>query len=156
MKSATPADLRRLQARSLGFVLIRCGQLFNDRGLAQVNTEVGRPMLREAHTRLIPHLQTPDGIRVTTLAQKLRVTKQAVQQLVADMVELGVVRIAPDPDDARARRVVLTALGLAAMMDGTNKLLDIERTVAARLGKRETKQLHELLSDLLVVLEEPA
>lgn len=136
--------------------MIRCGQLFNERGIARVNAEARRPMLREAHTRLIPHLQTPGGIRMTALAQKLGVTKQAVQQLVADMVDEGVVRLALDPYDARARRVMLTEFGLTALMHGTKKLLEIERTVAARLGKREVQQLHKLLSALLLVLEEPA
>ena len=36
-------------------------------------------MLREAHTRLLPYLQDPAGIRITDLAQAVGVTKQAVQ-----------------------------------------------------------------------------
>lgn len=142
-----------MQAQSLGFALIRCGQLFNDEGIARVNGEAGGPMLREAHTRLLPHLQAPGGVRITTLATRLGVTKQAVQQLVADLVELGVVRVAVDPEDARARRVTLTDLGLNAMLHGTGVLQSIESELAKSLGRKDLKALHRLLGKLLPVLE---
>lgn len=149
-------ELQALQASSLGFALIRCGQLFNDEGMARVNADAGGPVLREAHTRLLPHLQAPGGVRITTLAAKLGVTKQAVQQLVADLVEVGVVRVASDPDDARARRILLTELGLNAMLHGTGILHAIEAELARELGKREVKALHRLLTRLLPVLERRA
>ena len=145
--------LRRAQARSLGYVLIRCGQLFNDRGVARVNAAAGKPMLREAHTRLLPHLQTPGGIRVTELARRLGITKQGAQQLVADMARLGVVRVDADPDDKRARRVTLTEFGYEAMMHGTGQLLEIEAEIAPRVGKAKIKELRRLLTELLAVLE---
>jgi DNA-binding MarR family transcriptional regulator len=145
--------LRRAQATSLGYVLIRCGQLFNDRGIARVNATAGKPTLREAHTRLIPHLQEPGGIRVTELARRIGITKQGAQQLVSDMVSQGVVCVDADPDDKRARRVMLTKFGYAAMMRGTGQLLEIEAEVAQKVGKAKMKQLRRLLTDLLAALE---
>lgn len=142
-----------MQESSLGFALIRCGQLFNERGMAQVNAEAGAPLLREAHTRLLPHIQDPAGVRITELARRLGVTKQAVQQLVADMLEAGVVKVLDDPDDARAKRVVLTDIGVNAMQHGTGILLAIERELSAKLGEQKTRRLHALLSELLPVLE---
>src|ERR1044072_3938453 len=115
-------EQRRLQASAVGYLLIRSGQLWNDRAIRRVNAEARGPVLREAHTRLLPHLLEPDGIRITELARRLSVTKQAVQPLVADMVEAGVLRMEIDPDDARARRVILTAHGFAAMRHGTGIL----------------------------------
>lgn len=149
-------ELRALQASSLGYVLIRCGQLFNALGMSRVNEEAGAPLLREAHTRLIPHLLVEEGVRITTLAQKTGVTKQAVQQLVGDLLELGVVKVSPDPDDARARRVTLTELGLHAMAHGTGKLLELETELAEVLGRTQLRALHAALSQLLPVLEEGA
>jgi DNA-binding MarR family transcriptional regulator len=145
--------LHRLQERSLGYVLIRCGQRFNELGVARVNAEAGETMLREAHTRLLPHLQAPEGVRVTDLARTLGVTKQAVQQLVADLRLRGVVTLRPDPEDARARRVVLTDLGVQAMLHGTGVLLGLEREVAPRLGRSDVRALRRLLGRLLTVLE---
>ena len=145
--------LERQQASSLGFLLIRCGQLFNERGIARVNAAAGKPMLREAHTRLVPHLQAIGGIRITELAGRIGVTKQAVQQLVADMAEQGVVRVDADPADARARRVSLTEFGYGAMMHGTAQLIEIEREVAGPMGRSEVQHLHRLLTKMLGVLE---
>lgn len=154
---ATPAEeLRKSQARSLGYVLIRCGQLFNERGMARANSAAGRPVLREAHTRLLPHLQTAGGIRVTELARRLGITKQGAQQLVADMAGQGVVRVEVDPDDKRARRVSLTGPGYTAMMHGTGLLLEIEAELAPRVGKAKLRELRGLLTDLLSVLESDA
>ncbi|MBL8950063.1 MAG: MarR family transcriptional regulator [Myxococcaceae bacterium] len=145
--------LRRRQANSLGFLLIRCGQLFNERGIAGVNAEAGRPVLREAHTKLLPHLQAPDGVRITELARVLGVTKQAVQPLVAELAEAGVVRVEADPADARARRVSLTAHGVDAMLHGTGVLERIERELQPRLKRGEVEKLKMMLRGLLGVLE---
>ncbi len=146
-------QLQRRQADSLGFLLIRCGQLWNERGISQVNAEAGAAVLREAHTKLLPHLQAPEGIRITTLAEQVGVTKQAVQPLVAELAAQGLVRVESDPDDARARRVALTALGVDAMVHGTGVLERIEREVAPALGKAELKTLKRTLRRLLAALE---
>lgn len=119
--------------------------------MAKVNAEGSGFKLREAHTRLLPHLQDPEGIRLGDLAKKLDVTKQAVQQLIADMVEGGFVRLDPDPDDSRARRAVLTELGIASSLHGTGVLIALENEL--HLGKRDAKELHRLLSRLLMALE---
>ena len=97
-----------------------------------------------------------EGVRITALAQKTGVTKQAVQQLVADLLELGVVKVSADPDDARARRVMLTELGVHAMEHGAGKLLELEAELAKTLGKKQLKELHAALTKLLPVLEEGA
>lgn len=144
--------LRALQADSLGYALIRAAQLWNTRALAQANAQSGGGF-REAHTRLIPHLLSPDGIRISELARRVDVTKQAAQQLVADLVDGGFARLQPDPDDARARRVVLTPQGIAASIAGTHVLLSVERSLSPTLGKADAKALRRLLRKLLNVLE---
>jgi DNA-binding MarR family transcriptional regulator len=148
-------ELQRRQFNSLGYLLIRCGQRWNERGIAQVNAEAGRPVLREAHTKLLPWLQTPGGIRLTDLAKAVGVTKQAVQPLVAELAAEGIVEVAVDPDDARARRVTLTSRGLDAMLHGTGVLEALERELSPGLGRARTRALKGLLRALLEVLEAP-
>lgn len=145
--------LRREQAQSLGYLLIRCGQLWDERGVARVNALAGAPVLREGQTRLLPYLQRPGGARITELAQALGVTKQAVQPLVAELVEQGVARMTPDPDDARARRVTLTAHGLAAMRHGTGVLRSLEEELAPALGAKHQRALRAGLTRLLALLD---
>lgn len=153
MPRRTLSQVEKLQASSLGYLLIRCSQIWGDRAIAAVNAEAGAPVLREAHTRLLPHLQTPDGIRITELAKAVGVTKQATQPLVAELAEQGIVRIETDLDDARAKRVFLTEFGLEALMHGTGILLRIEDELAQRLGPRTRQALKTHLAKLLSALE---
>jgi hypothetical protein len=74
----------------------------------------------------------------------------------APLLELGVVKVSADPDDARARRVMLTELGVHAMEHGAGKLLELEAELAKTLGKKQLKELHAALTKLLPVLEEGA
>ena len=157
MAKRSPLDeLQKKQAGSLGFLLVRCGQLWSERALHEVNAEAGAPVARDATARLFPHLLAPEGVRITDLARTLGITKQSVQPLVAELAEQGVVRIEKDPDDARARRVFLTDFGIEAMLHGTGVLLRIEKELAPTLGKRETAELKALLTKLLPLLIEAA
>ena len=103
MAHRTLNQVRKLQAKSLGYLLIRCSQMWGDRAIAAVNREAGGPVLREAHTRLLPYLQTAEGIRITDLAKAVGVTKQAVQPLVSELAMVGIVRIETDQQDAIIR-----------------------------------------------------
>lgn len=153
MSRSTLRQVQRMQASSLGYLLIRCSQIWGDRAIAAVNLEAGTPVLREVHTRLLPYLQDPAGIRITDLAQAVGVTKQAVQPLVAELATIGLVRTEADASDARARRVYLTPFGLEALAHGTGILLQIEEELAPRLGLRTREALKGQLAKLLAVLE---
>ncbi|MBL9006380.1 MAG: MarR family transcriptional regulator [Myxococcales bacterium] len=156
MPRRTLSQVEKLQASSLGYLLIRCSQIWGDRAIAAVNAEAGAPVLREAHTRLLPHLQTPDGIRITELAKAVGVTKQATQPLVAELAEQGIVRIETDREDARAKRVFLTEFGLEALLHGTGILLRIEEDLAPHLGPRARHALKTHLATLRSALEATA
>ncbi len=145
-----------MQATSLGYLLLRSAQRWGELGLAAVNREAGAPILREAHTRLLLHLQSEEGIRITDLARRVGVTKQAAQPLIAELAELGVVRVERDSEDARARRVHLTDFGVEALMHGAGVLHRIEAVLAPKLGERDTSELKTLLARLLAVLEDPS
>lgn len=155
MVRPTLRQVQQMQARSLGYLLIRCSQIWGDRAIRAVNLEAGAPVLREAHTRLLPYLQDPAGIRITDLAQAVGVTKQAVQPLVAELATTGLVRVTPDAEDGRARRVFLTPFGLQALAHGTGILLQIEQLLLPQLGQRTCASLKRQLSKLLAVLTEP-
>jgi DNA-binding MarR family transcriptional regulator len=145
-------ELAALQASSLGYQLIRAGQLWNERAIARVNSEAGAPVLRDAHTRLFPHLLGHDGVRIVDLAARLAVTKQAIAPLVQELAELGFVRVDVDQDDARAKRVHLTRTGRAAMAHGTGVLIAIEDDVRPALGARDLRALHRQLTAVVAAL----
>lgn len=87
----------------------------------------------------------PDGIRQSDLAEKAGLTKQAVQQFVDELVKDGIVMRTPDATDARARRVILTETGQAAMRDADRIKLQIETRWRQKLGSAAFDQLDGLL-----------
>jgi DNA-binding MarR family transcriptional regulator len=71
-----------------------------------------RGQVGAAHIHITRHLPQ-GGARLTTLAQAAGMSKQAMGTLVTQCEAWGMVRREDDPLDARAKRVVFTATGLA-------------------------------------------
>ncbi|MCR9243698.1 MAG: MarR family transcriptional regulator [bacterium] len=94
---------------------------------------------------LFPHIALDEGTRITELASKLGVSKQAVGQLVDDLEAMGIVQRAADPADGRAKRVHFTAAGRQSMLDGLTHLRQIERRLARSIGKDVMQALHDAL-----------
>ena len=71
-----------------------------------------RGQVGAAHLHITRHL-APKGSRLTELAQRAGMTKQAMASLVTQCEAWGMVSRQHDPRDARARRVLFTPIGLA-------------------------------------------
>jgi len=136
-------------------LLFKAARLANERGLARAAAHPDARRIRPAHTALFPHLDF-EGIRLTELAARVGVTKQAVGQLVDDLVEVGMVERVEDPTDGRARRVRFSRRGYAALMHGLGALREVEETLAAAVGRRRLRQLGETLKRVIAALEPAA
>ncbi len=73
---------------------------------------VARGQVGAAHIHITRHLATT-GSRLTDLARRAGMSKQAMGTLVAQCEAWGMVTRTPDPADARARQVRFTATGLS-------------------------------------------
>jgi DNA-binding MarR family transcriptional regulator len=133
-------------------LLFKASRLANERALARAAAGAPGPPVRAAHTALFPHLDF-EGIRLTELAAKVGVTKQAVGQLVDDLAKQGVVERVPDPEDKRAKRIRFSRRGYAALMHGLGVLRDVEAELAAAVGVRRMHDLHETLAQVIATLE---
>ena len=71
-----------------------------------------RGQISAAHIHITRHLAV-EGSRLTELASAAGMSKQAMGDLVDKCEAWGLVTRAPDPRDARARRVCFTPTGLA-------------------------------------------
>lgn len=71
-----------------------------------------RGQVGAAHVHITRHL-APEGSRLTELAQRAGMSKQAMGTLVDQCAAWGMVTREPDPGDARARKVCFTGTGLA-------------------------------------------
>jgi DNA-binding MarR family transcriptional regulator len=125
-------------------LLFRASRLLDEEALRRVAAKPGRPKLRRSHTSLFPHIDL-EGTRVTDLAERLGVTKQAVSQLVDDLEQQGVLERIVDPDDARARRVRFTARGRAGLLDGLAILGELEAECAKAIGASRMRELRRAL-----------
>jgi len=153
----SPAERRQFEtARDAATLqlLFKASRLANERALARLATDPARPPVRPAHTALFPHLDF-DGIRLTDLAARVGVSKQAIGQLVDDLAALGMVERTGDPADRRAKRIRFSRRGYAALMQGLGTLREIEQALDAAIGRRRMRELHETLKVVIAALEGP-
>jgi DNA-binding MarR family transcriptional regulator len=102
--------------------------------------------IQPAHSAVFqPLWEHPDGARLTTLARMSRVTKQSMSALVDHLERRGYVERVPDPEDARASLVCLTARGRSFVRAIRTFAQEMEANWAARIGD---KRLAELRSSL--------
>jgi DNA-binding MarR family transcriptional regulator len=150
------ATLEERKRSSVAQLLFKVARLVNERALAGLPTDGPRP--RPAHVALFPHIAL-DGTRVSDLSQRLGISKQAVSQLVDDLEAWGIVIRAPDPDDARARRVTWTERGRQGLLDGLTHLGKLEVELEGVIGRERMAALHAdlaRLEDYLTRSEPPA
>jgi DNA-binding MarR family transcriptional regulator len=111
-------------------------------------TARGHPEIRDGHGCVFGNIE-PDGSRLTELAERAGLTKQAVGEVVADLERLGYVERTPDPTDGRAKIIRLSERGAEAQAAGFAILADIERRWGERYGAERMAVLRELLGDVL-------
>jgi|SRR6185369_12397907 len=140
---------------SVAQLLFKCARLVNERAIERVNEEPQAIRLRKSHTNLFPHLDF-EGVRITELARRLDVSKQAVSQTIAELELMDVVETIPDPSDGRARLARFTDKGKLAILQGLSVLREIEGEMERSIGKAHFEALHQALLSLERMLESPS
>jgi DNA-binding MarR family transcriptional regulator len=146
------ARVERAKAESVAQLLFKCARLLNERALARVEQPEGTPRIRPAHTSVFPHLDHA-GTRLTDLAQRMGISKQAVGQLVDELEQMGAVERVPDPSDGRAKLIRFSRKPGSSLLDGLMHLQKLERELGETLGPERMAALHDGLSGLLAALE---
>jgi DNA-binding MarR family transcriptional regulator len=106
--------------------------------------DAGFPDLRSTHSAVFGHI-TRTGCRITELAERARMTKQSMAELVEYLRDRGYVTLVADPSDRRAKLVQLTARGWKAHSSLVRSSRGYERQCARELGEGTWRQLRELL-----------
>ena len=104
---------------------------------------------RPAHSAVFAHIDLAGGTRLTTLAIRANITPQAMGELVDDLERLGYVLRQPDPDDRRAKRIVLTPRGVACVAAAIRTIAGIEADLKSLLGTAGLAALHDALSSIV-------
>ncbi len=103
--------------------------------------------LTVAQCRIAQRL-SPTGIRVTDLADEAGVTKQTAGALIDELERSGYVKRRPDPADARARLVVLSAKGRRLCAAAAAEVTRLEDEWRNQCGARAYRELRETLMSL--------
>ncbi len=143
--------LEAKKAQSTLQLLFKAARLLNERAIARVRERTGKP-LRVSHTALLPLLDL-EGTRLTVLAERLGVSKQAAGQLVDELEEMGFVERAPDPADARAKLVRFSKRGQKSLFEGLAVLGELEVELRAIAGVRQLGVVHDVLAAVVAAEE---
>ncbi|MEJ8858387.1 MarR family winged helix-turn-helix transcriptional regulator [Variovorax robiniae] len=92
-----------------------------------------RQQVSAAHIHITRHLAR-NGSRLTELADRAGMSKQAMGMLVDQCEAWGIVTRGPDPLDARARRVMFTTDGLAWLDAFRRAVAQAEQEFRASVG----------------------
>jgi len=107
-------------------------------------TEAGHAETRRWHVNLTRHLDL-EGTRITDLARRSAMTNAAMNELIGQCEELGLVERVADPADKRARIVRFTPAGLAWLDDFGRAVAVAQEEMVKEVGNRN---LSILLKDL--------
>jgi len=109
--------------------------------------ERGYTWFGEARSNVIGFLER-DGLAQSELVKRMGLSKQAVQQLVDELVVEGVVARRPNPADKRSNIVVFTRAGLSMLAEANSVKLAIEDAYRAKLGAKGLRDLMTALCRL--------
>lgn len=114
----------------------------------ELMAEAGFDDVRRAHNQVFMHLPA-EGRRLTGLADAAGMTKQAMGELVDDLVRKGYLAKEPDPSDGRAKLLVWAERGNAAHVATMEAFATLEAEVADLVGGADLARLRAILLRLV-------
>src|SRR3954454_3980356 len=100
--------------------------------------------LARSHALVFAHLDG-EGARPAEIARRAGISRQAVGQTVAQMKTQGLVKLAADPTNRRARLVQPTAKGRKPLEPAGTGSAAAEKVLSRRIGASRVKSLREAL-----------
>ena len=141
-------DMEALRQQNIGRLFQRAARAYSELALEKLRALGRYDGLTLFHTALISNLDI-EGTRISLLAERAGVSKQAMGQLVDELERDGFVVRLPDPSDRRATLIKFTERGWQFLQDAYQVKLDIEATYATILGPEQFATLRSLLDTLL-------
>jgi DNA-binding MarR family transcriptional regulator len=121
--------------RSLGRHLYTLYRIYDSRVLAGLHS-AGFTDIRPVHTDIVRSVDV-GGSRVTDIATRCNITKQAAGQVIKELVSLGYMSQMTDRHDTRVRIVIFTAKGMNLIVHLGGIFKRIDSKMAAVIGKQE-------------------
>jgi DNA-binding MarR family transcriptional regulator len=119
-----------------------------ERELFSVLADAGYHELRPTHGCVFGTIG-PEGDRLTSLAERAGMTKQAVGEVVSELEKLGYAERVPDPSDGRAKIIRLTDRGQDSYKLAYSVMAEIQRRWEERYGAERVRAMLELMRDIV-------
>ncbi len=145
-KKKAPDGVDDRRRSDTGALLGFCARAFNDRTVQKIQV-AGHATVRVSHLALMRNMDE-NGTRITELARRAGMTKQAMGQLVREFQELGYLVLRPDPTDRRAKLATYTVLGQSLAEAAERSTEEVQAEFKKALGKGGMKELRKLLARL--------
>jgi DNA-binding MarR family transcriptional regulator len=130
----------------IGALLRLPWEALRDRMLAGLH-EAGFDDLSPAHFNILQY-PGPENRRPSELVAETKMTKQAINYLLAQLEQLGYLTRENDPEDQRSKRIHLTERGHAAARTIREIVREVEADWERKLGTKRFAELRELLIQL--------
>jgi DNA-binding MarR family transcriptional regulator len=106
--------------------------------------------IRPGHGCVFGNIDAREGLRLTDIAERARMTKQSVGEATTDLERRGYLERIPDPADGRVKIIRLTDRGREAQQVGRNLIDEIEREWSERYGEARVAALRDALETITV------
>jgi DNA-binding MarR family transcriptional regulator len=145
---ARPGTPTAPSRNNLGFLLSKAGQRWNE-VLAERFAARGFAEVRPAYGSILIPLFEEDGLRMSELARRARLSKQTLTTLVPRLERDGLIERRGDPGDGRAALVFLTTRARAFAPVAAVVLAELDDEVARLVSTRDLATTTRVLRALM-------
>jgi DNA-binding MarR family transcriptional regulator len=138
--------------RNMRQLLLRASRIVNRHVVEGLHAR-GYGDLRSTHTTLLSNIDLA-GSTVTTAADRAGISKQAMGRLATELEGAGYIRVSADPNDARARILLLTRAGKKLMLDSLEVMAELEQRYASSIGQDRLLAILGGLADFVEAAEQ--
>lgn len=149
-RPTTRAKAEVVSRDDLGFLLAKATQRWNEL-LAERFAAAGYGDISPSYGSVLLPLYEDDGLRMGELARRARLSKQTITDMIRRLERDGLVERRPDPADARASLIYLTARSRRFKPTAATSLVELDRLVRKRLSARRVADLKSALRELMEI-----
>jgi DNA-binding MarR family transcriptional regulator len=135
--------MKKSKSAPLGLLLLEAFRWFDDGLLASLK-ELGWQQIGPAQSLAMTYLGA-GGIRISDLARRLGVSRQAAQKTVSELEQAKLVATEVDPSNSRAKIVSLTALGETNVAVVLEVYSQVELKLSKRVGASKMAKMRKTL-----------
>ena len=132
----------------IGFLLAKAAQHWNEL-LAERFAAWGYGEVSPSYGSVLLPLYEEDGLRMGELADRARLSKQTMTQMIVRLERDGLVQRRGDSGDGRATLIYLTARARQFEPVAAAVLAELDRLVRRRLGTEQVEALKDAMRDLM-------